>query len=282
MNANRTEGDFAPLTWIGRHPVYVSTALAGLHALTMVGTALLMFAGAEGLLKALDFSSSEFLHGLALWEPVTYAFVHPPGIMFLVELYMLVAFGTEIERYLGRKAFIRIYLVLLFLPPVLLSAAGLLGYSSIYTGSGALHFGIFIAFATLYPSAEIFFTFQARWVAIALLAVYLLQCLAYSSIVSLVVLLIDCAAAYAIVRQIRHGDVWPIQAIMDWIASFKKPRLRVVPREKAPPAKDFNISIDPILEKISRSGLASLSPHERAQLQRAREELLAKEGNFKI
>ena len=272
MSAYRNAGDFAPLTWIGGRAVYVSTALAGLHALTMVLTALAMFAGAEALLQSLIFSSTGFLHGLALWQPVTYAFVHPPPYwMFLVELYMLISFGTEIERYLGRKVFIMLYLVLLLLPPVLLSTVGLLGFPSVYSGSSALHFGIFIAFAVLYPSAEIFFSLQARWVAIVLVAVSALQCLAYSDFVSLNVLLIDCAAACVSVRQIRQGDLWPIGAIAAWLGSFRKPRFRVVPKD------DDSCSIDPILEKISRSGLSSLTARERAQLQRAREELLAKE-----
>jgi len=275
MNAYRNTGDFAPLTWIGRHPVHVSTVLAALHALTMVLTAVAMAAGAEAFLQALVFSSNGFLHGLALWQPVTYAFVHlPPYWMFLIELYLLVAFGTEIERHLGHKAFFRLYLVLLLLPPVLLSAAGLLGFSSMDKGSGALHFGIFVAFAVLYPSAEIFFSVQARWVVIALLVVNSLQCLALSDFVSLGVLLVDSAAAYVIVRHMRHGDIRPVRAIAEWMASFQKPRLRVVPREKA------NGGIDAILEKISRSGLGSLTPRERARLQREREELIAKDGKF--
>ena len=275
-------GDLAPLTWIGRHPVYVSTVVAGLHALTMVLTAVAMFAGAEALLQALIFSSNGFLHGLALWQPVTYAFVHsPPYWMFLIELYMLVAFGSEIERYLGRKVFIRLYLILLLLPPVLLSAAGLFGFSSMYAGSSALHFGIFIAFTVLYPSAEIFFFLQARWVAIALLAASALQCLAQRDFVSLAVLLIDCGAAYVIVRQIRQGDLWPISAFAEWMAAFRKPRLRIVTREKEDSSDASVISIDPILEKISRSGLSSLTSRERAQLQRAREKLLAQEKILK-
>ena len=276
MNAYRNTGEFAPLTWVGRYPVYVSTALAGLHAVTMVLTALAMFAGAEAFLQAVVFSSKGFLHGFSFWQPLTYAFVHrPPYLMFLVELYLLVAFGTEIERHLGRKVFIRLYVILLLLPPVLLSAAGLLGFSSMYAGSGALHFAIFVAFAVLYPTAEIFFSLQARWVAIGLLAVNALQDLALSDFVSMGALLVDCGAAYVIVRQIRYGDLWIFRVLEEWRSSFRKPRLRVVPREQA---MDSDISIDPILEKISRSGMGSLTPSERALLQKAREKLLAKEG----
>ena len=37
-------------------------------------------------------------------------------------------------------------------------------------------------------------------------------------------------------------------------------------------------SIDPILEKISKSGIASLTKRERDLLERARERLIAKDG----
>ena len=192
--------------------------------------------------------------------------------MFLVELYLLVAFGTGVERDLGRKAFIRLYLALLLLPPLVLMVAGLFGFSSMLAGSGSLHFGIFVAFAVLYPSAEVFFGVQARWVALALVVVNLLQCLALSDFDSMAVLLIDCAAAYGIVRQMRHGDLWPARAFAERMTAHRRPPLRLVPKEEAP------ASIDPILEKISRNGLGSLTPPERERLEQARAELIAKDG----
>jgi hypothetical protein len=49
-----------------------------------------------------------------------------------------------------------------------------------------------------------------------------------------------------------------------------KPRLRVTPRDPVD-------AIDPILEKISTHGLHSLTPAERARLEKARAALLQKE-----
>lgn len=273
MIACRHTENSGPLTWIGRFPVYAGTVLAGAHALTMVLTAVAMAAGAEALLQAFVFSSGRVLHDHALWQAATYAFVHrPPYWLFLFELYLLAVFGAEIEKDLGRRAFVGIYLALLLLPPVMLAAAGLCGIPSIYAGSSALHFGVFVAFAVLNPSAEVFFTVQARWVALALLAVSSLQCLAVSDFVSLGVLLLDCAAAYALARQLRYGDILPARAAAERLEAIAAPSPRPVPLEKALDA------IDPILEKISRSGLASLTPRERARLEQARADLIAKDG----
>ena len=56
----------------------------------------------------------------------------------------------------------------------------------------------------------------------------------------------------------------------------KSPRLRVVRNPDEDPVDPHRI-IDPLLEKISRDGLASLTRREREQLERARTALLEKE-----
>jgi len=271
MIADRNSGNTSPLAWVGAFPVYASTVLAAVHAATMVLTALAMAAGAEALIQSLQFSSRAVVEHFALWQVVTYAFVHPPDLLFLLEIYLLVVFGREIEGYLGRNAFLRLYAGLLLLPPIVLLAAGLAGFPSIYMGSSALHFGVFIAFATLYPTAQIFFSIQARWIALALFAISALQYLAYSMGTSLIVLAVDSAVAFAGIQLLRGN--WSLELRLP----RKRSRLRVVKPERpgergAPPA-----SIDAILEKISKSGMGSLTSKERTQLEKARAELLEKD-----
>ena len=273
MIADRNSGSTSPLTWVGSFPVYASTVLAAVHAATMVLTALAMAAGAEALIQSLQFSSRSVLVNLAAWQVVTYAFVHPPQILFLLEIYLLVVFGREIEGFLGRNAFLKLYAALLLLPPLVLLMLGLAGFPSIYMGSSALHFGVFIAFATLYPAAQIFFSIQARWIALALFAISALQYLAYSMHTSLLVLLLDSVAAFATV-QILRGN-WSFDL---WVPR-KRPHLRVVEREKPVERGGSLSSIDSILEKISKSGMGSLTSKERAQLERARAELIEKDRN---
>ena len=269
MIADRHSGGTSPLTWVGSFPVYSSTVLAALHAATMVLTALAMAMGAEGLIQSFQFSSRAVLENFALWQVVTYAFVHPPNILFLLEIYLLVAFGREIETFLGRNAFLILYATLLLLPPVVLVGSGLLGFPTIYFGSSALHFGVFIAFATLYPAAQVFFSIQARWIALALLAVSALQYLAYSMHTSLLVLLLDSAAAFATIKFLCG----------QWVVELPRRRshLRILEKPKTAEHAVPPVSIDTILEKISKSGLGSLTSRERAQLEKARAELLEKD-----
>lgn len=271
MIADRNTGNTSPLAWVGSFPVYASTVLAALHGATMALTALALGFGAEGLLQSLQFSSRAVLEQFAVWQIVTYAFVHPPEILFLLEIYLLVVFGREIEGFLGRNAFLKLYAVLLVLPPLVLCVAGLAGFASIYSGSSALHFGVFIAFATLYPSAEIFFRIQARWMALALVAISALQCLAYSRTATLTVLLLDAAAACLAIKFFAHGWSFSLPSLR------RHPHLRVFEADKE--REEPLGSIDSILEKISRSGMASLSAKERGRLEQAREELLEKDGN---
>ncbi len=272
MIADRNFGNTSPVTWVGAFPVYASTVLAGVHVLTMVVTAVAMATGAEWLIQALQFSSAG-VRGGAVWQLATYAFVHPPGFLFLLEIYMLVVFGKQIEQFLGRKAFLGIYAVLLLLPPVVLTLASFAGFSSIFFGSAALHFAVFVAFAALYPSAEMLFGIQAKWAAIALVAVGALQALAFRDAVELAVLLLDAGGAFFLVRWMRAGGdlpdfraLWPIR---------RRPQLRVVRDEPEVPEEES--PIDGILEKISRRGLRSLTERERSQLQKAREELLERD-----
>lgn len=257
---------------MGNFPVHVSTVLAAVHAVLMVVTALFMAFGAGPLFfEALGFSSSSVLGHFAVWKFVTYAFVHPPDPWFLLEIYLLVVFGREIESFLGRKAFLQLYGVLLLLPPLVLTAAALAGHPSDLVGSSALHFGIFLAFATLYPSARIFFGLQAKWVALALLSISALQCLAYSRGTDLGVLLLDAGAAFVVIKFL--GGKWTLKL------PARKPRLRIVKPAGEPHQADASASIDAILEKISKSGLRSLTAEERGQLEKASAALLEQDRN---
>lgn len=276
MMAQRSPENEGPLTWIGNFPVYVSTALAGAHGFTLILTAVAMAAGAEGFLQSVAFSSQAFTTDWKLWQAGSYAFVHRPSYwLLLVELYLLVAFGKEIEIFLGRKAFIKLYAGLLVAPPLVLAAAGWAGWSSIYWGSSALHFGVFVAFALLYPTAEIFFNIQARWVALALLAINSLQCLALADYTSLTALGVDCVTACLIVGYFQGRFDRPDRPVIRTRAiPFRQP----APHRSETPEEDAIVSIDPILEKISRNGIGSLNARERALLEKARAQLIAKDA----
>ncbi len=280
MIAPRSSDNDGPLTWIGNFPVHVSTVLAGIHAATLVLTALALAAGAETALQTFIFSSSAVAHDFSLWQLASYAFVHmPPYWLFLIELYLLFVFGREIEAYLGRRAFIRFYLTLLLAPTVLFTAAEWLGWHTGYAGSSALHFGVFIAFALIYPTAEMFFGIQAKWIALALLAINSLQCLALSDYEALAVLAVDSVTACLFIARFQGRLALTMPSRRYRIPVHRAPSPQQPHQVAADPEEeDLHGAIDPILDKISRSGITSLTTRERERLEKARHKLIAKDA----
>src|SRR5216110_2498226 len=271
-----TSDDYRPVAWMGRYPVDVTTMLVGLHVAAAILTAILVAIGGGSILAYLQFDSAAVWSG-QVWRLFTYAFVHPPSglLWFAIEMYMLFVFGREVERFVGRRSYIALYLILLITPAALLTIWGL-WQRSVLAGSPALHFGIFVAFATIYPRAELFLRIMAKWVALILAAIYTFQLLAYHAWNDLVVVWTSISAAFLFIEWSGAGPEFA------WWSALKtrfepKPKYRVVPKMRPiRPAEsdDVYASIDPILDKISKFGIGSLTPGERRQLDRDRERLL--------
>ncbi len=276
-----TSDDYQPVTWVGRHPVHVTLLLVGVHVLCLVVTCFLLAFGVTGFLSLLLFDSAQVISLGRVWQIFTYAFVHVPSGMgffwFAVEMYMLFVFGREVERFIGSRAFIVLYALLLWVPTVFLTIAGLwtrLGVS----GSIALHFGIFVAFAAIYPQAEMLLRIQAKWVALVLAGIGILAALANHDWASLIMLLTTGATAVFFIRLRGIGPelVWWNNVKSVW---QPKPKFHVVPRatpRRTAEPENVHESIDPVLEKISKQGINSLTASERRALDRARTRLLKK------
>ena len=272
-----TSDDYRPVAWMGRYPVDVTTMLVGLHVAMAVLGAILVAIGAGSVLGWLQFDSAEIWYGAQVWRIFTYAFIHAPSALlwFAIEMYLLFVFGREVERFIGRRSYIALYLILLITPAVLLTIWGV-WQRSVLVGSQALHFGIFVAFATIYPRAELFLRIMAKWVALILAAIYTLQLLAYHAWSDLVVVWTSIGAAFLFIEWSGAGPE------LTWWDTLKtrfapKPKFRVIPKPRLTrPADsdDVYASIDPILDKISKSGIGSLTAAERRQLNRERERLL--------
>ena len=274
-----TSDDYRPVAWMGRYPVDVTTMLVGLHVAAAILTAILVMIGAHSVLAYLQFDSAAVWAG-QVWRLFTYAFVHAPSslLWFAVEMYMLFVFGREVERFIGRRAYITLYIILLVAPAVLLTIWGLWQRSvlSLASGSSALHFGIFVAFATIYPRSELFLRIMTKWVVLILAAVYTLQLLAYHAWSDLMVVWTSIGAAFLFIEMNGAGPELPWWDVLK-TRFAPRPKFHVVPKiqsSRSPEMDDVYTSIDPILDKISKSGIGSLTASERRQLDRERERLL--------
>ena len=274
-----TSDDYRPVTWMGRYPVDVTTILVGTHVATLVVGCLLMALGGGAFFGWLAYDSTAVAHGYAWHQLFTYAFVHPPSSLFwfAIEMYMLFMFGREVERFLGRKAFIILYLLLLVGPSALLTAWGFFQPTGLI-GSTYLHLGVFVAFATIYPRVELMFRILAKWAALVFVALFTLQSLAYHRWPELAVVWFSVGIAFLFVELRGAGPE------LLWWTNIRsrlqrRPKLYIVqkpaPRRVVEP-DDVYASVDPILDKISKSGIGSLSESERKILDRARNKLLKK------
>jgi membrane associated rhomboid family serine protease len=273
MIAFRKSDDFEPVAWVRGYPLYFSALLVGLHLLALVAWALVFAFHHGGWITWVAFSSDAVLQNGRIWQWVTYLFVHNPTdpIGFAIEMFLLYAFGREVERYLGRRSFITLYAALAVAPAALLTVAGLFA-PRLLVGSHSVHLAVFLAFATLYPRVELFFRIQVRWIAGILLAMYTLGNLASNQWTALGVLWVDAGLAVGFVG-------WQRGMLPRFALPGPQPLSRpaVPPRKPAFPAQeDPMAAIDPLLDKIARHGLSSLTTRERDKLERARKALLEK------
>lgn len=262
---------------MGRYPVDVTTILVGLHVTFAIVTALLV-ATTHGVVSYAIFDS-EYVWSGQVWRFLTYALVHPPSasalLWFAIEMYMLFLFGREVERFIGQRAYIALYFTLLLLPAFVLTAWGLSQRTGL-AGSGALHFAIFVAFATIFPNVQFFARISAKWVVLILAAIGTLSALAAHDWQTLVVLWISMGIAFVFIELRGAGPE------LTWFNNLKaslrpKPKLHIVQKStsrRVVEPDDVYASVDPILDKISKSGIGSLTDAERRQLDRARKRLL--------
>jgi len=277
-----TSDDYRPVAWMGRYPVDVTTLLVGVHVSCAILTAFLFAMGSAGVLNYAMFDSTQIWNHAQIWRLVTYAFIHPPAgyalLWFAIEMYMLYFFGREVERFVGQRAYIWLYALLLVVPALILTLWGLITRTGL-AGSGALHFAVFAAFVTLYPNVQFFLRIPAKWVFLILAAIGTLSAMAVHAWQDLVVLWVSVALAFFFIEFNGAGPE------LVWWNAFKarfapRPKYHVVPKPR-PRASggrtepdDVQASIDPILDKISKFGIGSLTASERRQLDRERERLL--------
>jgi membrane associated rhomboid family serine protease len=260
--------------WIRGYPLYGTTVLIIIHCISLVAFSLFSAFRYLGPYDFLTFSSSEVLRG-QIWRLFTYAFVQMPTIWFPVEMLMFYWFGKDVEKFVGRRAYFSLYLALILAPSLFLTVLGHFGHPQILAGSNTIHFSIFVAFATIYPNAVLLFRILAKHFVYIYLAIVTLVCLASHQWTQLMLLYLNCTVAFLGMKMAG------VQGGLDWWNTWRtQARWKKMERKhqaQAAQETELNESIDPILEKISKQGMSSLSETEKSALERARSALLKKD-----
>lgn len=267
-----------PITRWNEIPIYLTTILT---ALFVVGV-LLTAAGAG--IQHLNF----VLPGSA-WNLITistYPFVGSLDLFSLFAIYFFYQMSIGLETHLGRSKLLKL-LGLFAAIPALVGAVACYGYGHpvILAGNFFILTGVIAAFATLYPSAKALGFISFRSIACAYLAVLSLIALSSRNWIQFYGLWAVAFAAFLYIRHCQeqeYDDVIPLGVRIRGLFR-RKPAFRVVPppkeRESAPKqvSEESDAELDALLDKIAKSGLASLTSAEKAKLEKARQELLRKE-----
>lgn len=233
-------------------------------------------------------STDGLSHGY-LWQLLTFQFMHAGWLHLLVNCWVIFVFGRELERSLGQKPFLTLYLGSGIVGGLVQVLAGILFpnyFGGATVGASAGAFGLVAAFATLYPERPLtlllFFILP-----VTMLAKYLLL---FSVIVAVLGIVfpsgnianaahlggIACGVLFA-----RFGLRWDFHWPKLRSGRGESPRRLVrVPsgkgrfwsrdEEQLPPEDFLSKEVDPILDKISAHGIQSLTERERRILESAR------------
>ncbi len=273
--------DYRPLFWLGGRPIYANTLLVIAHVLSFVVCAICVsFVGLEAVAYALTLLPANIWHG-QVWRLVSYVAFSPSfftqgPFMFLWSMLILYFCGREIEQFIGRRSYLGLYVALVLVPALLLCLVGPplhlapLGYLN----CGEVIFGIFVAFATIYPGAmpSMWITIPVWVLAWIFFGLYMLLDFAFHEYTAMFMLAASSGVGYLAMRWLGAGR--GLNWLTDWMETRRAERLARKHQIKVITEKKSAESIDAILDKISKQGVNSLTSSERAALERVRTKLI--------
>jgi membrane associated rhomboid family serine protease len=237
--------------------------------------------------------SVEGLKSGFVWQLLTFQFMHA-GLWHLVfNCWAIYVFGRAIEETLGWKKFLILYLSSGIIGGICQVLAALLWphlFGGPVVGASAGGLGLMAAYAVLFPERELvlllFFILPVRLTAKMLLML--------SAVIALFGIIFPAGniANAAHLGGMLTGVIFIRQFIQGRWGQWEFPSYRARPRAlistrarkgwhsaASPPDEDLSTDefvkseVDPILDKISRQGIHSLTARERKILEKARERM---------
>jgi membrane associated rhomboid family serine protease len=205
----------------------------------------------------------DVIERLRLWQPLTYMFLHGDAFHLLFNLLIVWMMGGEVERFWGKREFLKYYLL------CGLGAAALafvFAYQSLVIGASGAVFGVLVAFGLMFPERTIYLWFvvpiPAKILVLILFALELLFIGGRDGIAHFA----HVGGAVTGFLYLRFG--WRDRLDLGALKSrWRRRRLTLHTPESH--ASNNEAEIDRILDKISRSGMDSLTPEESRLLEQA-------------
>lgn len=235
----------------------------------------------HGLQNALALSLASLNEGKT-WEFFTFIFLHAGPVHFLGSLLLLFFAGREVEPILGARHLLGLFFGGNFvggLAHIIAESLGLVPANAPLMGISAGVVAVLVAFSTILPDIDVrvspFFlrpvTLRAKYLGITatLIAAALWIAQVVPSI-GPVAMLAGSVLGWVYVKQLGFGCPHAIQRF------FRRRKQRAERLSRLPLEQFIDEEIDPILDKISREGLQSLTRAERRLLEKGREKIAAK------
>lgn len=208
----------------------------------------------------------QVIHGW-VWQLATYMFLHGGVMHILLNMFYLVMFGSDLERWWGSREFVKYYFICGI-------GAGLIQVLTTYLfhwnplvpviGASGAVFGVLIAYAMAFPNRQILL-----WFVIPISARVLITIFAFIELAMTVEYRGgDGVARFAHLGGMLVGYLYLKQESIGWWVkrSLGGNRRPSRPRFRRDREADMQSTIDEILEKISREGMGSLSEEEKQLL----------------
>jgi hypothetical protein len=267
--------EFAPVFYFQGYPVYWTTLFTALHSVCFLIGAILLGSNYGFFFLFTSVSPSTFPY---LWTLLTNPFFDPyyyqgSGLGCLYFLWMTFIFydcGMNVERHMGGKSFVQLYFFTIIIPSIVV-AIFCQFFPLVLCGIFPLTFGALVANATIFPDSESRFGISMLVFCWILIIVNSALDFAVHDIGALIGFWVASFTAYCCMR--LGGAGRGMDFLVEWkergvqAKREKQAIIRVVKKQ------DAEATLDSVLEKISRRGMASLTPSERAILQKASSDL---------
>jgi membrane associated rhomboid family serine protease len=258
--------------WQEQRPV----ALLALMALSVAAFVSQFFLDAfePGFVRDYLALSDRGVHNAYAWQFVTAPLLHGSPWHFLGNLLVLYILGRDIESILGQRHFLYLFLSgaiggelgHLFLMP---------SETLLYAASGAVA-ALLIAYATILPELDLI-SWRVRHFSLHLKAKHFAAAIFFLSLVMLIVDRNGAVIHSAIPGGLAAG--WLYTNLLgfgraSWLQRILQRRRKAAERiQRMSSAEFIQQELDPLLEKISRRGMQSLTRAERRILAQAREKV---------
>ncbi len=234
---------------------------------------------APGLVDSLfALSRAGISHGY-YWQFLTYMFLHGGVIHLLVNCLGLYFAGREVEIVCGPRHLLGMYFLGGFVGGIAQLIAGSPATELVGASGGVC--AVLLAFTTILPELEItaliFFVIplrmRAKWLGRAVIITSILFALVgFGKDIGHVAHLCGALTGWVYARRLGYGGAFWLQRL------FRDRRRLQERRDRMNPTEFISEEIDPILDKISREGIHSLTRAERRVLELGREKIANKTG----